>query len=245
MTKCKVFAHRGYSAIAPENSMIAFLWAMRVKADGIELDVQMTKDKELVVIHDETVDRTTNGIGWVKDYTLEEITQLDIGSWFSEEYRDQRVPTLRQVLELVKGSNLELNIELKNSVVSYLGMEEKVVNLVEEYEMEDQVILSSFHLQSIHRLHQLRPHFQLAALYDMYVDAPWKYAELLGIKGIHPHYSFVTEEIVSECHKRGIAVRPYTVDDPIEMKRLMDAKVDAIITNVPPTCISLRDGNAE
>lgn len=240
MTKTKVFAHRGYSAVAPENSMLAFLWAIRVGADGIELDVQLTKDGEVVVIHDETVDRTTNGTGWVKDFTLSEITQLDNGSWFSTEYKDQRVPTLRQVLELVQGSKLELNIELKNSVVDYPDLEQKVIALVEEYDMEEQVIFSTFHLESVHRLHRLRPGYHIAALYNIHVDTPWKYAELLGINGIHPHYSLVTDDLVKESSQRGITVRPYTVDDPIEMERLFRAGVDAIITNVPPKCISLR-----
>lgn len=240
MIRTKVYAHRGYSAIAPENSMIAFLLAMKF-SDGIELDVQLTKDGEVVVIHDETVNRTTNGIGWVKDFTLEEITSLNNGSWFSSKYQDQRLPSLRQVLDLLKNSRLELNIELKNSYIPYPRLEEKVIELVEDFGMEDRVILSTFNLESVHRLQQLRPHYQIAALYNMHVDSPWKYGELLGLKGIHPHHSFVTEELVRECKKRNIAVRPYTVDDEAEMKRLLKLGVDAIITNVPPTLLRLRD----
>ena len=156
MKKVKIFAHRGASAYAPENTLEAFRLAMEQGADGIELDVQLTKDGELVVIHDETIDRVSNGKGAVRDYTLEELKSFSVSNHF-EQYPDVKIPTLREVLELVKPGHMEINIELKTGIFWYPEIEKKVLDLVKEEEMEDRIIYSSFNHYSVQKIKELAP----------------------------------------------------------------------------------------
>jgi glycerophosphoryl diester phosphodiesterase len=188
----RILAHRGFSAAAPENTLAAFRSAIEAGADGFELDVHMTKDGELVVIHDETVDRTTNGTGWIKDLTLVEIKRLDAGSWYSSQFTDERIPTLREVLDLIKDSNHTVNIELKNNLIAYPKLEEKVLREVDRADMEKRVVLSSFNHTSIYNLHLLRPTVKLGVLYDEPISIPWAYAKSLGATAIHPHFNLHT-----------------------------------------------------
>jgi glycerophosphoryl diester phosphodiesterase len=229
----KIFAHRGFSAVAPENTIAAFELAICAGADGVELDVHMTKDKELVVIHDETVNRTTNGLGWVKEWSLAEIKKLDNGTWFSDEYKNQTIPTLSQVLEVVKDTEHWINIELKNNMVVYSKIEELVVREIERFGMEDRVILSSFNHCSLHQLHLYRPKLNLGVLFECGLFQPWIYAKHLGVSSIHPFHLLVTDEMIQRCRIHGIHVCPFTVDDEQGMKRLIASGVDAIITNFP------------
>ncbi|SEN07769.1 glycerophosphodiester phosphodiesterase [Lihuaxuella thermophila] len=233
MAQTQICAHRGCSAVAPENTLAAFQMAIESGADGIELDVHLTRDGEIVVLHDETVDRTSDGTGWVKDLELSEIKRLDSGRWFSEKYRGETIPTLSEVLELVRETNLWINIELKNNIVIYPRMEELVVEAVERYGLQDRVILSSFNHHSLRHLKLYRPGLELAALFGAGLYEPWVYAEHLGVDAIHPYYPAVTDEMIAGCHARGIRVRPYTVDDRKQMERLISANADAIITNFP------------
>ena len=135
----KVFAHRGASGYAPENTLQAFSLAQEQGADGIELDVQLTKDGEVVVIHDETIDRTSTGKGYVRDYTLEELKKFSFHNHM-EKYKGVKIPTLREVLELVKPGKMEVNIELKTGIFWYPDIEEKTMKIVEEAGMEDRVM---------------------------------------------------------------------------------------------------------
>jgi glycerophosphoryl diester phosphodiesterase len=242
MDRTQVWAHRGFSKVAPENTMAAFNLAARAGADGVELDVQMTRDGVLVVIHDERLERTTDGGGWVKDYTWVEVKSLDAGSWFSPAYRGERVPSLREVLEWIRDTDMVVNIELKNSVVRYRGMEEKGVEEVERLGLERRVVFSSFNHESLRQLHLYRPQLELAALYDKPLFEPWNYALHLGVTGLHPHHSLVTEKMVTSCRAYGIRVRTYTVDHSNLMRRFLAVGVDAVITNLPDRLRRLRDG---
>ena len=239
--KTKILGHRGFSAVAPENTLAAFGAAIQAGAEGFELDVHMTKDGELVIIHDETVDRTTDGTGWIKDLTFAEIKDLDAGTWFSVEFKGEQIPTLREVLELVRETNHTVNIELKNNLIAYPGLEEKVIREVESLGMEKRVILSSFNHVSIYNLHRLRPSMKLGILYEEPISMPWAYAKSLGASAIHPNHIIATEEVVIRAHEYGVAVRPYTVDVEIEARRLISLGVDAIITNVPDQLKKLRE----
>lgn len=240
MNQTRVFAHRGFSSIAPENTLPAFQEAIQVGADGIELDVHMTQDGELVVIHDEIVDRTSNGTGWVKNLTLSHLKQLDLGSWFSPRFMGETLPTLSETFEQLMDSSLEINIELKNNIVQYPGIEERLVKEIEDFGLSDRVIISSFNHYSLRHLHLYRPKMQLGALYELGLFEPWVYAKHLGVQAIHPFYLAAPEMIIEGCHAHGIQVRPYTVDDPAVMARLLNANVDAIITNVPDQLLHLK-----
>lgn len=187
MIKTLVLAHRGASKIAPENTEAAFQKAMQMGADGVELDVQLTKDKKLVVIHDERVDRTTNGIGYVKDLTLKEIKKLDAGSYFSPKFAGEKILTLEEALELTRNSKL-INIEIKNIIIKYKNIEREVVSIIKKMNLESKVICSSFNHYSIAMIKQLSPEIKTGLLYVSTLYQPWIYATTLGVEAIHPHY---------------------------------------------------------
>ena len=181
----KVFAHRGASGYAPENTLQAFQLAQEQGADGIELDVQLTKDGEVVVIHDETIDRTSTGKGYVRDYTLAELKKFSFHNHM-EKYKGVKIPTLREVLELVKPGKMEVNIELKTGIFWYPDIEEKTMKIVKEAGMEDRVIYSSFNHYSVQKVRSLDEKAETAYLYsDVMLDVE-KYAQNTGVCGLHP-----------------------------------------------------------
>jgi glycerophosphoryl diester phosphodiesterase len=166
MKKPVIIAHRGASAYAPENTMAAFKKALEMKAGGIEIDVHLTKDGYPVVVHDEKLGRTSNGTGLIKDKTLEELKELDFGSWFSEEFKNQSIPTLDEVMELISTENILFNIELKSGAVLYHDIERIVVDMVKEYEMEERVIISSFNHYSLLEVKKIAPEIKIGFLYS-------------------------------------------------------------------------------
>src|SRR5690606_20002442 len=157
MTTPLIIAHRGASDQAPETTMAAFRRALDIGADGIELDVHMSADGRLVVIHDETVDRTSNGKGLVKDKTLAELKELDFGSWFSEGFRGEKIPELEDVLELLSDRDVLLNIEIKNGPVFYPGIETAVADALQKYGMTDRTIISSFNHYTLVEIRRYDP----------------------------------------------------------------------------------------
>lgn len=238
MKKPIVIAHRGASAYAPENTMSAFIRAMEMGAGGIELDVQLTRDEYPVVIHDETIDRTGNGSGWVGKFTFLEISSFDFGSWFGTEFENERIPSLEAVLKLLNSWDGLLNIEIKNSKILYPGIEEKVVELIRKYNMESRTIVSSFNHYSLAELKKLAPELKTAPLYDSILFEPWEYAKKLGAYAIHPAYCNIIPQVMEGCKRCGIRVNPYTIDEPKMIKKAAIAGVDGIITNVPDKAIN-------
>ena len=235
-----IFAHRGYRAKYPENTMLAFKEAAEAGADGIELDVHMTKDNEIVVIHDETVDRTTNGKGFVKDYTLKELKELDASIPKKRLFRSEEIPTLIEVLEWMKTNDLLLNIELKNDRIQYEGLEDKVIELVRFFNMEERVILSSFNHYSLVDCYKKAPEIETAALICQGIYEPWKYAKGLGAKAIHPHYLLAQKQIVEASEGASIAVRPYTVNEEELLEKMISYGVNAVITDEVEKALDVR-----
>jgi len=245
MKETKIIAHRGASAYAPENTMAAFRKALDMKADGIELDVHLTKDNHIVVIHDGNVDRTSNGSGIIADMTLKELRQLDFGSWFSEEFGGEKIPTLEEVLDLLKGWNGLLNIELKMVRPGlYEGLEKKVIDMVKSYNMLENTIISSFNHYSLANVKKIESNMKIGLLYSAGIYEPWNYAASLNADAIHPNYISIVPEIVESCHAHNIQVNPYTVNNPEHILYMLKAKVDGIITNVPDIAKQIRDQNA-
>jgi glycerophosphoryl diester phosphodiesterase len=236
----EVIAHRGYSAKFPENTMKAFIEAENANADGIELDVQLSKDGEVVVIHDEKLNRTTNGRGYVKDFTLEELKKLDAGILFPELTEKQTIPTLKEVLAWLNTNSLTCNIELKNGVFRYEGMEEKVIQLVREYHLSERIVLSSFNHYSIVYCYRHAPEIEIAPLLSEGLYMPWVYAASIQAKGYHPHYLAAPNEVITPSLESRIAVRPYTVNKEEEMERLFEIGCSAFITDYPTKAIELR-----
>jgi len=226
-------AHRGASGHAPENTMAAFERCIELGATAIETDVQMTSDGSLVLIHDESLARTAGSPKLVKDVTLEELRRLDAGSWFDPAFRGERVPTLRELLELVKPYSLLLNLELKNGVVPYPGLEEAVVEEIRRFGMSDRVILSSFNHYSLVKCKRLAPEVRMGILYMEGLYEPWDYASRIGAEALHAYHYAVLPEWVAQAAERGIAYHPFTVNEPAEMRRLLAAGVSGIITDYP------------
>ena len=232
-----VFAHRGASAYAPENTMASFRKALEMGAGGIELDVQASSDGHLVVIHDEAVDRVSNGKGMIRDKTLMELKSLDFGSWHSQNYKNERIPELFEVLELLASGNVILNIEIKNGPVFYPGIEQKVADAVKSYGMVNRTIISSFNHYSLVKIRKADPEMRTAILYVAGLYEPWVYAKHVGAEAINPLFYNIVPEVMKGCIENGIKVNPFTVDGPEHIKSMALAGVDGIITNVPDVAI--------
>lgn len=185
----KIWAHRGCSQRYPENTLLAFEKAAGIKnLTGIELDIQLTKDGEMVVIHDERVDRTTEGTGFVRDYTLSQIKKLHI---YADDNPTQSIPAITEVFDLLGPrlkSGLKLNIELKNSVWSYDGMEEKIVELVHKRGVQDAVVYSTFYASSLGKLKMLDPGAELGILDRKASDCLYKLKGGCGAAALHPFW---------------------------------------------------------
>lgn len=185
----KIWAHRGCSQIYPENTLLAFEKAMNLEGlTGIELDIQMTKDGAIVVIHDERVDRTTEGIGFVKDYTLKELRKLHI---YASENETQYIPTIEEVFDLTEPKlklGMKLNIELKNSIYPYPGMEEKITEFVQRRGFESAVVYSTFYAKSLEKIKEIAPHTELGILDSKVSDCIYKMKGGCGATAIHPFW---------------------------------------------------------
>lgn len=235
--KTQVWAHRGASAYAPENTLEAFRLAAGMGADGVELDVQLSRDGELVVAHDETIDRVSDGTGYIKDYTLEELKAFTFNRTCPE-FKEARIPTLREVYTLLKPSGLTVNVELKTGIILYPQIEEKVLKLTAEMGMEDRVIYSSFCHYSLVRLKELAPEVKTGLLYsDGWIDVAAYGKHRVGVDALHPAlYHMQDPELISSAREQGLAVHVWTVNEAGYMEQLARLGIDAIITNKPDLC---------
>jgi len=241
----EIWAHRGASADAPENTLVAFAKAIEVGADGIEFDVQLSSDGQPVVIHDETLARTTTGSGWVKDHSLAELSALD-ASGGREGFAGVRIPQLAEVLELVAPTKVKINIELKNSEVAYPGMEEIVLAAVAAAGLSERVIYSSFSHDSVRRLATLAPLAEVALIYSRPLARPFRTADSLGACGVHPDRRLLPgASWVERAHRHRLAVRPWVANSPSRMRRLISAGVDGFFTDVPAVALAVRDDAAK
>jgi glycerophosphoryl diester phosphodiesterase len=230
-----ILGHRGASAYAPENTLAAFRLAREQGADGVELDAKLSADGFVIVMHDATVDRTTNGTGKVSALTYYELRRLDAGGWYNQSFRGEPIPTLEEVFAAV-GRDLLVNVELTNYTTLTDKLPEKVAALVIRMDLERQVIFSSFSPPNLVKIHTFLPAAPLALLTPAgAVGALSRF--LLGgsvpKEALHPHYADVTASLVERYHKKGRKVNVWTVNDAQEMRRLQALRVDAIITDDP------------
>ncbi|MNW28449.1 Glycerophosphoryl diester phosphodiesterase [compost metagenome] len=233
------FAHRGASGTCPENTMIAFRQAIELGATGIETDVQRTKDGKLVLIHDESLERTTGLPRLVKDVIGAELEALDAGSWFDPSFQGERVPELHELLELGREHGIVLNLELKNGIVPYEGLEAEVVAAVRSFGIEEQVIISSFNHYSLVECHRLAPDIRTGVLYMEGLYRPWEYAQSIGATALHAYKEAVAPEWVKSAAGAGVAYHPFTVNDEEEMRVFLGYGVRGIITDYPERLHSL------
>ena len=234
MKKPILYAHRGFSGKYPENSPLAFRKVLEeTTADGIESDVHISKDGELVIFHDASVERTSNGAGFIKDKTYDELLQLDIGMWKSPEFAGQHIWKLEELLDFCKETGLLLNLELKNYEVFYEGLEERVIKEIVSRKMEKQVSVSSFNHISMQQFKLLNPEIETGLLYDKpYLDMD-AYIARSNADNMHPRYMLMQyqPELMKLYHDNGMKVITWTVDEPADIRDMILRSADAIISN--------------
>ncbi len=239
-----IFAHRGASAHAPENTLAAFCMAVDLGANGIELDAKLSADQQVMVIHDQTVDRTTDGKGKVRELTLQQLKSLDAGSFFDSQFAQERIPTLEEVFAEV-GQRTVINVELTNYASPTDPLPELVADLVIKYSLQGRVLFSSFLPMNLIRIHRRLPQVP-AAILTLEGNAGWLMRGMIGRLAapqyIHPYYTDVTAELMTAEHRRGRRVNAWTVDDPNEMKRLFNLQIDGIITDDPRLARQVLEG---
>lgn len=230
----RIFAHRGASAYAPENTLEAFDLAVKMGADGVELDIHLCRTGEIVVAHDETVNRVSSGSGRIRELSLSELKAFSFNRTHPE-YANARIPLLSEVFQLLRPTGLSVNIELKNSIVDYPDLERKVLDEIVRYFDPSRIIFSSFNHHSMLRMKKLAPEIPCGLLYEAVMIRPWEYAKQLGVDAIHPHYSQVLLP-GGECavaQNAGIMVNTWTVNSPEGIDAVLREGADIIITNVP------------
>jgi len=248
----KNIAHRGFSGRFPENTMLAFRKAMEEGADGIELDVHLTRDGVPVIIHDERLERTTNGRGFVKDWTFAELRALDAGSGSGPDNGKRvsaeadragkgqsagdsglRIPALEEYLYLVRGTGIVTNIELKTDDIPYSGIEHKVIALLKVFDIVDRVIIFSFNYETVLRMKSALPEVRCGFLMEKWQPEMISDLSAAGIGYLHPWYGCITPERMAEAKDCGIGVNTWTVNEEEDIREMFRMGVDAVITNYP------------
>ena len=224
----KIFAHRGYRAKYPENTLLAFRKAIETGCDGIELDVQLSKDGEIVIIHDESVDRTTNGSGAVCDMAYAELRGLDAGL-------GERIPLLSEYFDLDEGLPLITNIDLKNNVVPYEGMEKKVLEMVRSYGLSDRVIFSSFNHESVNKIKKLASDIPCGYICWGKLDgeALVESMKRTGVEFIHPGLESINEVFMEVVRRYNLRISVWTVNSINETKRMIELGAYGVFSDDP------------
>jgi len=231
-----LFAHRGASAYAPENTLVAFELAAHQNADAIELGAKLSRDGQVVVIHDQTVDRTTDGSGKVGELTLAEIKELDAGSTYDQAFRGEKIPTLNEVFEAV-GGKLVINIELTNYASPLDGLPKKVATLTQAHALENHVLFSSFNPIALFKIHKLLPSVPLGLLAIPGVGGAWARSFLgrfIPYQALHPEIRDTTEGLIHHCHQLNKRVHTYTLNHAEPMLQLFKWGIDGVFTDDPP-----------
>ncbi|MDX8046500.1 glycerophosphodiester phosphodiesterase [Gracilibacillus sp. S3-1-1] len=245
----KIFGHRGSKGKYPENTLRSFQAALEEGADGLELDVHLTKDGEVIVIHDEALDRTTDGHGQIKDLTLEEIKQYSAGKRFPHfnkydtTWDKERVPTLAEVLQLLSGTDIALNIELKTYIYTYPGIEEKLFSVVNEYGENRKIVYSSFHLPSLIRMKGIDPDADIALLLFSPISNPQDYIQTFDFESLHVAKDLLLQDTHKLFQDLYTKTRVWTVNDEEEILQLLKMGVNTIITDYPEKAVKLKKQN--
>ena len=240
-----IFAHRGASAFAPENTLAAFELAVQLKADAIELDAKLTADGQIVVIHDQSVDRTTNGNGRVGDMKLAQLRQLDAGSHFAPAFQDEHIPTLEEVFNAV-GDKIFINVELTNYASITDSLPEKVADLVRRHHLEERVMFSSFNPLALWKARRRLSEPPIGLLAQAGKPGAWARSwigRIIGYNSLNPELSDVDLHLVEYAHRHGKRILVYTVNQAEDMKRMFQLHVDGIFTDDPLLARQILSGN--
>jgi len=236
-----VFAHRGSSAYAPENTLAAFEMAVEQGADAIELDVKLSGDGQIIVIHDDTVDRTTDGTGRVGAMTLSELKDLDAGSYFNTKFKTEKIPTLEDVFETF-GKRIFINIEIKNYTTPLDDLPERVISLINKFDLEDNVILTSFNFIALIRTRDHDQNIPVGLLTPAGVASLAVTSKLVRFGpsvALHPSFVDVKPKLIQSLHRARSRIHAYTLKEADDMRQLFRLGVDGIITSNPPLAKSV------
>ena len=243
MINTKVWAHRGASAYAPENSLEAFDLAIKMGAHGIELDIYETADGKLVIHHDNDIKRMTNGVeAKIQETNFDTLRTYNFNGTWGDQYGFVKIPALHEVLDLFRPTDMTINIELKEGSVEYL---KAIAKAVKDFGMEDQIIYSSFDHIKLQRMMEINPNAKTGALYSFNMLYPWAYARMANVTALHCHYNqfYNFDELgidfVKEAHLHGIEVNPWTVNKPGIIRRIIKSGVDHVITDVPDVALNI------
>ncbi|MDO9084638.1 MAG: glycerophosphodiester phosphodiesterase [Anaerolineaceae bacterium] len=229
----KNIAHRGFSGKYPENTLLAFQKAIEAGSDGIEFDVHLTKDGIPVIHHDEMLHRTTNGSGLIGDFTFDELRRLNAFVRSNGIFEIQRIPSLREYFELVKGTKILSNIELKTSVIHYPSIEQKVLEIIDNFNCREDVIVSSFNHYSIAIFKKLAPDVKIGILEESWLINPGDYSRRLGAECYHPDFHSLNQESINNLRTNEIEIYTWTINDEAEMRSAIANGLDGVITNHP------------
>ena len=248
----KVIAHRGASGYAPENTLASFQKAIELKANYVELDVHLSKDGEVVVIHDATLDRTTSGTGKVNEYSLAELKMLNASKLNGENYRDEKIPTLDEALKLTKG-NAILLIEIKADADSkpYPDIEKKVLEIIQANKAEDWCEIQSFYDFSVNSWLELNTAIHVhkllvGRLQPLYIDHKIRFGRVFKKydtpQGINPYRAFAKRKMIKKIHRQNHIAYVWTVNDEKDIRKILKRNPDGIITNYPDRVLKLLSG---
>jgi glycerophosphoryl diester phosphodiesterase len=226
-------AHRGFSGKYPENTLLAFQKAIDLGVDAIELDVQLSKDGEIMVFHDEDLLRSTGKKGMLKHYSYDELRELDASFGYQGKFGHNLIPTLAEYLELSENKAILTFLELKNSMVPYPLLEEKVADCLKKFGRQKGTILFSANHPSVKSFGSLSPDVQLLFPFDNWIYDYGAYCHKHGISACMPYFRSLTSEVVAEIKKYGISIYPWTIDEPGDFESLQQLSVDGILTNRP------------
>lgn len=239
----KIYGHRGASAYAPENTLSAFRLAEEMGAEGIGIDVQCCKDGEAVVIRDSFFHQISGGRGCVWEYTLKELKKMDFGEGIPEQYRQEKIASLDEVLEMIAHSQMGLNIELKSSPYCHdPALAEKIYRSIENYgtSLKKKVSFSSFDHQCLREYQKLDPDAKIGLLYNANLRRPGDYARMVGADSIHPYFMMLDEEGVDNCQELAVEVNVWTVDEPRDIRKMLRWECDCIFTTKPDLAVQCR-----
>lgn len=244
---CWIVGHRGAMGHAPENTMASFRLGVEMGVDFVECDVHLSKDGKCVVMHDEKLDRTTNGKGWIKDFSSVEIKKLDAGSWFSKKFSGERPPFLDELLGWAKDQKSRLRlplgvvIEIKNDKVHYPGIAEKTIRVIKKTGMALRVVLISFDHTVIRRSKEIDPDICAGILFAERLKDPVDKAHQKKADTLFPRRVLINKSLVRQAHENGLGIAPWTVNELSDMKKMIRCGVDAIATNFPDRLAKILD----
>ncbi len=249
MALVNIISHRGANKYAPQNTLPAFKKAWEIGTDGFETDVHLTKDGQVVLCHNYTIDETSDGKGDISEMRLDELKRYDFGSYFSEKYKGTEIPTLDEFLEFIQSTNIKvLNIEIKPPREKDSKVVEETLKAVKKYDLLDILLISSFSPEVLVKAKELEENCKTGFLYAP--DSPttphmfWKaakYAKSINCDAIHPYHMFVNEKYITQAHEAGLIVNPWTVNNPNTMHKFIKMGIDGIISDLPDVVGKIRE----